>query len=439
MKTFDGIAQPQSAPAGAPNVTALTGVDLADPATFARETPHAAFDLLRAQAPVAWHDEQEKTTSSSELSSGLPAPYSPGFWAVTRHDLVEHVSKHPEVFSSELGGSQLFSADEISLASMRLMMLNIDPPDQVRLRKVVSPAFTPRSVNALRQFVLDQARDIAEGLPTDTVVDAVDLVSKELTTRVLAEILGMPQADRHLIVKWSDGLVGFEAAEQDGNAEEVMLLQMELFAYGQQVLVSRRENPTGDLMSEIANAEIDGERLSDDEFCFFWILLIIAGNETTRNSITASILHLQEQGLWERLVARPELLTPVAIEELIRFASPVTQFRRTATRDVELGGQQIRAGDKVVIYYPAANRDPEHFDTPHELVLDRDRNPHLAFGVGPHFCLGTRVARLQMHAMLTELVTRHPSLRVVGEPVRTRSSFIAGLDSLPVHLGPPVA
>ena len=430
---MDEIKQPQTAPEGAPNVADLCGIDLADPTTYLAGPPHAAFDVLRAAAPIAWNDERPVANRASEASSGLPAPPSPGFWAVTSHELVHEASRRPDVFSSHLGGVQLFNADELTLTGLRLMMLFMDPPEHSRLRKIISPAFSPRAINALRDAVARHSREIADGLTGAGSVNLVTTVSKELPTRVLADLLGMPEEDRHLIVKWSDAMIGFEDAELAGDPTAAVEAFAEALEYGKGVAADRRARPSADIMSAVANTEIDGERLTDDDFCMFWILLIIAGNETTRNSLSGSVIALQEQGLWEGL-ARTGNLSATGVDELVRHVSPVMQFRRTATRDVELGGQRVRAGDKVVMWYTAANRDPSVFADPHALDLSRDPNPHLAFGTGPHFCLGTRLAKLEISTMLEELLTRYPRLRVDGEVKRITSSFIAGIDHLPVVL-----
>lgn len=431
---MDDVKQPQTAPEGAARVADLCDADLSRPTTYQAGPPHAAFDLLRAAAPVAWQDERPVENRASEASSGLPAPPSPGFWAVTSHELVHQVSRQPTIFSSYLGGVQLFNADEITLAGLRLMMLFMDPPEHSRLRKIISTAFTPRSVDALRRSIDEHAREIAESIAGAGSVDLVTSVSKELPTRVLAELLGMPEQDRHLIVKWSDALIGFEDAELAGDPTEAVAMFTELTDYGKQVAADRRAKPTDDIASDIANAELDGERLTDDEFCMFWLLLIIAGNETTRNSLSGSVIALQEHRLWDELARNPQRLA-TGTDELIRYVSPVMQFRRTATRDAELGGQHIRAGDKVVLWYTAANRDPAVFDDPHGLDPSRNPNPHLAFGIGPHFCLGSHLSRVEMSTMLTELLTRYPGLRIDGQITRTTSSFIAGVESLPVKLG----
>ena len=430
------IDQPQTVPAGAPMVADLCGVDLTEITTFRDGPPHAAFDVLRAEAPVAWQNEREAKRLKKTMFGDQQPPSSPGFWVVTSHELVTEVSKQPALFSSALGGSQMFSADPDSLMALRLMLLNTDPPEQSRLRKIVTPAFTPRAINTMRESIESNARELAESIAGAGTVDLVPTVSAELPARMLADVLGMPEEDRHLIVAWSDALIGFEDAELHGDPADTTATFIELTEYGKAIAADRRVTPRDDMISMIANAEVDGERLTDDEFAMFWLLLIVAGNETTRNSLSGAVIALQEQELWQELAATatPERLA-TATDELIRYVSPVMQFRRTATQDVELGGQSIRAGDKVVMWYGAANRDPALFADPHRLNLDRDPNPHLAFGIGPHFCLGSRLARLQFGVMLGELLTHYPRLRIDGEVRRTWSTFIAGVAHLPVALG----
>jgi cytochrome P450 len=427
------IDQPQTVPVGAPMVTDFCDADLTEITTFQHGPPHEAFDQLRANAPVAWQHEKESKRLKKTMFGDKQPPSSPGFWVVTSHELVTEVSKNPALFSSALGGSQMFTADEDSLMALRLMLLNTDPPEQSRLRKIVTPAFTPRAINTMRESIETNARDLAESIAGAGTVDLVPTVSAELPARMLSDVLGMPTEDRHLIVKWSDALIGFEDAELHGDPADTTATFIELTEYGKAIAADRRITPRDDMISRIANAEVDGERLTDDEFAMFWLLLIVAGNETTRNSLSGAVIALQEQGRWQELAATPERI-PTATDELIRHVSPVMQFRRTATADVELGGQSIRAGDKVVVWYGAANRDPAVFDDPHRLNLDRDPNPHLAFGIGPHFCLGSRLARLQFGVMLGELLKHYPRLRIDGEVRRTWSTFIAGVAHLPVAL-----
>lgn len=437
---MENVQQPQTPPAGAPRVADLVDADLSLATTFEHGPPHDAFDTLRATAPVAWQDEHPPATRMSELQTGIPAPPSPGFWVLTSHELVSTVSKSPSTFSSFLGGTQMFSADEVLLPGLRLMLLNMDPPEQTHLRRLLVPAFTPKATDLMKEAVQKNARELADGIAGSGTVDLVEAVTKELPTRTLAVLLGMPENDWHLIPKWSDSLLNNESAEISG--EDMMATVVtfqEVQDYGAEIFAERRANPRDDIVSRLATAEVDGARLTVEEFCMVWLLLIVAGNETTRNSLSGAVIALLEHGLWrglsDRLTTSDEPLSHTATDELVRYVSPVMHFRRTATRDVELGGQRIRAGDKVVMWYGAANRDDAVFVNPHRLDLARDPNPHLGFGVGPHFCLGTRLGRLQISTMLTELLTRFPDLTIDGEPRRATSTFIAGIERLPVAVG----
>jgi cytochrome P450 len=252
---------------------------------------------------------------------------------------------------------------------------------------------------------------------------------------VLADLLGMPREDRHLIFDWSNRLIGFDNPDEAQHVEDAIGAFAELMAYGQEIAAARRAEPRDDVVSRIVHAEVDGERLDETEFGMFWLLLVVAGNETTRNALSGAVVALHEHDRWDWLRDRPDQL-PVAVEELLRYVSPVMQFRRTATADTVLGDQRIRAGDKVVVWYGAANRDPEVFPDPHGLDLQREPNPHVAFGVGPHFCLGAHLGRLEIVVMLRELLERVPDLTVAGPVTGVASNFINGISRLPVRLEP---
>jgi cytochrome P450 len=413
-------------------VADLVDVDLAVGRSFADGPPHAAFDELRRHGGVAWHVEPPVAGSMGD-NPMLQFVDSPGFWVVTSHALVSEVDRDQERFSSELGGTFMPSLSEDSLAIFRQMMLNMDHPGHTRLRRILQPVFTPRSIERLRESVVQNAADISDGLAGE--LDLVTTVSAEMPLRVLADLFGMPRADRHLIFDWSNALLGADNPSSQGqHADDAMAAMAGMMEYGQAMADDRRANPRDDIVSRIVNAEVDGERLSDTEFQMFWLLLVVAGNETTRNALTGSVLALAEHGLWSWLVEHPEHL-PTAAEELLRYVSPVQQFRRTATVDTVLGDQQIRAGDKVVIWFGAANRDPEVFADPGRLDLQRDPNPHVAFGIGPHFCLGAHLARLEMVEMLRFLLEGAPDLELAGAPVRAANNFINGIAHLPVRVG----
>ncbi|MBN9739141.1 cytochrome P450 [Pseudonocardia sp. P1] len=387
--------------------------------------PHAEFARLRREAPVAWVEEP-----AYEGFAG-----GPGFWAVTRHRDVITVSKHPEIFSSHAGATFLRDQSPRDLAALQQMMLNIDPPDHSKLRKIVSKVFTPKMVNGMFDSVDRYAAQIVDDLEPGTEVDLVEKVSSEMPLLVLAELLGVPTEDRHLLYSWTNRMVGLDDPTYGGRPAFLAAF-MEMFAYAEKQTEIRRANPGEDVWSLIANAEIDGERLTLDELQRFFQLLMIAGNETTRNLLTGAVITLDAHpDQWARLRAEPDLLAP-AIEEILRHHPPVIQFRRTAISETELGGQRIAAGDKVVIFYASANRDDEVFIDPDRFDIDRNPTGHLAFGVGPHFCLGNSLARMEARVLLGRLFARFPQMRVAGQPARFRSHFINGYRELPVALGP---
>lgn len=427
---------PGEAPPDARRVADIVDVDLTTGRTFLPGVPHDAFDELRRHGGIAWHAEAPVAGMLGDDNPLLQFVDSPGFWVVTSHDLVSEVDRDQARFSSEAGGTFMPSLTDDSLAMFRQMMLNMDHPRHTRLRRILQPIFTPRSIERLRTSIEANAADIAGDLTSGAAAGDVDLVtavSGEMPLRVLADLFGMPQEDRHLIYGWSNALLGADNPGAAQHAEDSMTALAGMMAYGQAIADDRRADPRDDIVSRIVTAEVDGERLTDDEFQMFWLLLVVAGNETTRNAVSGSVVALHEHDLWSWLAAHPEHL-PTAVEELLRYVSPVQHFRRTATSDVVLGDQRVRAGDKVVIWFGAANRDPDVFPDPHRLDLLRDPNPHVALGVGPHFCLGAHLARLEMSEMLRSLLAVAPDL-TIGEPGRIASNFINGIHDLPVSAG----
>jgi cytochrome P450 len=409
-------------------VADIVDVDLTTGDAFLSEVPHAAFDQLRTSGGIAWHDEASVAGLMGE-NPLLQFVDAPGFWAVTSYDLVIEVDRDLERFSSELGGTFMPSMTEDSLAMFRQMLLNMDNPQHSRLRRIVQPVFTPKSIELLRKSIEDNAAEIMTNLP-DGEFDLVTNVSAEMPLRVLADLFGMPREDRNLIFEWSNGLLGADNPSASEHAADSVSAIAGMMSYGQAMADDRRANPRDDIVSRIVTAEVEGERLSDAEFQMFWLLLVIAGNETTRNAVSGSVVALHQQGLWSWLGANVDRL-PSAVEELLRYVSPVQNFRRTATRDLVLGDQHVRAGDKVVMWFGAANRDPTVFVDPHRLDLERNPNPQISFGNGPHFCLGANLARLEMTEMLRNLVRYAPDLKI-GTPTRVASNFINAINHLPV-------
>ena len=398
----------------------LADIDLADPNRFTAGVPYHAFKLLRAEAPVFWHPELRGA----------------GFWVISRYEDVVAVSKDPATFSSARGGTNIFELSDEEIAVVRTMMLNMDPPGHTKYRRLVNQGFTPRMVARLEPHVRDICRRVVDAVAAKGSCDFVVEVAAELPLQVIVELLGVPLADCHRVFDWSNRLIGFDDPEFQTSMEDGKIAASELWAYANQLALERRQRPREDLVSVLMQAEVDGERLSEMEFDSFFLLLSVAGNETTRNLIAGGMLALIEHPAERaRLVADPALL-PRAVEEMLRWVSPVIHFRRTATRDTELRGQTIRAGQKVVLFYPSANRDEAVFPEPERFDVSRTPNEHLAFGIGEHFCLGASLARLEIRVMFEELLGRLPDMELAGPVRRLRSNFINGIKRMPVRFTP---
>ncbi|HEX5469481.1 MAG TPA: cytochrome P450 [Gaiellaceae bacterium] len=397
---------------------------------FAERVPHETFALLRREAPVWWYDW----------------PHGRGFWCVTKHADVVSISRDTKTFTSEQGAN-LEDLDEEQRAA-RQSMLETDPPRHTRLRGLVGPPFTPRAVKAyelaLRELtaaVLDRALPLGE-------FDFVEEIAKQLPIRVLARLLGAPDEDTDPLIAWGDRMIGntdpelTDVLHDSPESERYRLLPfrspaaLELFEYGHRLAAKRRRKPTDDLVSKLVHAEIDGERLSEREFDTMFLLLVVAGNETTRQAIAHGMLALAEhREQWHQLRQNPELVWSAGADEILRWSSPVLHFRRTATRDVELRGETIRAGEKVVIWYVSANFDEEVFEDPHRFEVGRQPNPHVTFGGGgPHYCLGAHLAKLEVQVMFDMLLPRLAGLELLGRPERMRTNFTNALKRMPVRV-----
>jgi cholest-4-en-3-one 26-monooxygenase len=400
------------------------GIDLLDLGRFQRLEHHEMFRRLRAEEPVSWHNY----------------PPGQGFWNVTRHEDVVRVNRDAATFSSETGGVGIPTPGELRNDSdfgdpRGLMMLYMDAPKHTRYRLLVNKGFTPRMIGLLEQYLVHKAQLIVDRVIERGECDFVEDIASELPLQAIAEIMGVPQDDRRLLFEWSNRMIGIddpEYANADGTAAFA-----ELYAYVNQLAEQRRSDPRDDIVTKLINAEIAGDRLTELEFDMFMLLLTVAGNETTRNSTSWGMLALmQHPEQYDALVSDPSLLD-VAIEEVLRWASPVYHFRRTAAADTSIGGQAIAAGDKVVVWYISANRDDEVFRDPFTFDVTRAPNDHVAFGGGgPHFCLGANLARLELKIIFRELLARIPDMRLAGEPQVLRSNFIGGIKHLPVTFTP---
>jgi cholest-4-en-3-one 26-monooxygenase len=350
-----------------------------------------------------------------------------------RHADVMAAGRHPEFFSSEAGGTWVRNVTPQELAIQRQAMLNIDPPLHTTMRKIINKAFTPRVVQGMAESISRHADALVASLGEGGDIDWVEKVSSEMPLLVLSDILGIPSDERHLLYDWTNRMVGFddpEAVDRDSYVSAFL----ELFAYARGKTVEKRTNPTDDVWSTVVNAEVDGQYLNDDQLDRFFQLLVIAGNETTRNMLNGAIVLLSENpDQWQLLRDDPSLM-PQAVEEILRMFPPIMQFRRTCVQDTEVSGQPIKAGGKVVLSYCAANRDETEFENPDAFDITRTHNPHVSFGFGTHFCLGSGVARLEARTLLTKLFDRFGKIEVTGDPVRLRSNFVNGITELRVRL-----
>jgi cholest-4-en-3-one 26-monooxygenase len=407
-------------------------VDLFDPGTFESGPPHDFFARLRAKPGL----HRVEGRPGRELMPGIKEPYQHGYWAVTRYADLVAVSRDQELFSSERGSAVNADLPPEQLALFQQQLIHMDPPRHTKLRKLVNRGFTPRMIGKLEARVRDYAREIVDKVAPKGECDFVTGVAAELPLLVIAELLGVPAEDRWKLFHWSNRLIGAEDPEYGGSPVDAQLAVMELFQYASWLADQRRVTPKDDIASILVHADIDGEKLDGLDFNMFFFLLVVAGNETTRNAISGGLQALCEfKAERERLQHRPELLE-TAVDEIVRWVSPVMQFRRTATRDTELAGQSLREGDKVVIYYGSANRDERAFKDAGRFDVSRDPNPHVGFGIGVHFCLGASLARMEMRVMFEELFRRLPDLELAGPVKRLRSNFINGIKSMPVRFTP---
>ncbi len=391
------------------------GTDLTRPELW-MDDPYPALAHLRATSPVHWHDE-----------SAMP------FWALTRYEDIVSASKTPQIFCSGRGiAIQGGSGEEIEQLENLVQM---DDPQHKWLRALVSRGFTPNRIRTLESHVRELTVAILDDISGREEIDFVEDVAALLPIYVIGEMLGVPRQDQHLIKVWSDGITE-GGGQGDGFNEGAFAAFEHMMRYLSGMQELRRSDPTDDLVSLLMRTEVDGRQLSEEAQKGFFLLLEFAGNETTRNTIAGGMLALFERGdQLELLRDRPELI-PSAGEEMLRFVSPVTHFRRTATQETELGGQTIHQGDWIVLFYGAGNRDPEVFADPDVFDVTRDPNPHIAFGGGgPHFCLGAALGRLEIRVMFEELLRRYPDAEMAGPVTRVRSNFIRGIKSMPVRLG----
>lgn len=424
--------------------TTWAAVDLADPLLWQAGVPHDVFDAERAAGPVqrrtVEHDRHGMVRGSS-------------YWSVTGFEEVRAALRSPQVFSSGEGGIRMEDPSAGGLYADRLTIVGMDPPEHGGYRLAVNRNFVPRVVERLRQRVTDIAAEAVEQLATGLegrgpdgrgngragaggveAVDLVALLSAEVPLVVIAEMLGVEPDDRDRFRRWTDIVVSPDDPDLAISRAEVMAAVREFMAYGADVLAARRRDPRPDLMTAIAHAEVDGAPMDDAHQAAMWFIFLIGGNETTRNALTGAVLGFDRFPDQLQAVRDGAASWEAVAEETLRWWSPVNYLRRTVTAEVELGGEVLHPGDKVVLWLTAANRDPAQFDDPHRFDIGRaNASDHLALGHATHFCLGAHLARLELAVTLSLLYERLPTLAVAAPPARIRTNFINGVSSLPVR------
>jgi cytochrome P450 len=411
----------------------LANVDVASPRVYAEGVPHEALAAIRAHDPVHWHP----WTGTRE-----------GFWLLSKHADVLAVGKDPTLFSSQLGHIALEEREPDALAA-RQSLIETDPPAHTRLRKLVSYAFTRSKVKEYEDYTRAIVQDLLDKAIAQGEFDWVTEISEPVPITVLISILGLPQEDGPMLIELTSEMAA--ATDPDYRPDpdkyptdiDPRLLPFGtpaayyVFEYGRKIGEERRRNPTDDLVSRLVHAEVDGERLDEKEYSNFFELFIFAGNETTRTGISQGILALmQHPEEFARLEADPSLI-PSGVDEILRYGTPIIYFRRTATRDAEISGVPIQAGDRVALWYVSANFDEDVFEDPQRFDVARRPNPHVTFGRGgPHFCLGSFLAQLEIRILLEEILARKVRFELTGDPVRLSSNFINGFKSLPVRVVP---
>ena len=396
-------------------------IDVFDPDQYVHGAPHAKFKQLRAECPVYFQREKS----------------GPGYWAITKHADIVAISRDPATFSSAARGAFIKDFDENSeeLMALRYTLPNMDPPSHVKYRSIIRRAFQPKVIQDLEPLVKQRVREILDRV-TASSGDFVTEVAQQLPVRVIAEMLGVPDADREMVFEWATRLVGFDNPDDEVTYTDSKNVALLVINYVGDLVMKRFEKPENDIISALLAADVDGEKLDPMECALTFMLLIVAGHETTRNTIAGGMLALIENPEQHaKLLANPSLVAP-AVEEMLRWVSAINYFRRTVMKDVVVRGQPMRAGEKLALYYSSANRDEEVFRDPDRFDIARAPNDHLAFGTGQHVCLGAMLARMEIKSLFEELLPRFPSLRLAGPVSHYRSNFINGLLTMPVEYQP---
>lgn len=398
-------------------------IDLTAPETFSGELPREVFKYLRNEEPVYWHEDP---------AQGV------GFWAVTKQKDLDFVSKHPDLFSSSEKSCLLHESDQERIELMRNQIINMDPPDHLKYRRLVRNAFTPKVVDSYEERFREVARDLVSKAIVGGSCEFVEDVACELPLIAICELMGVPLDRRKRLFELTNIMIGMDDPELATTEEDGTMAMMEMFMMAQELAAAHRENPQDDIVNVLLNGTVEDEPLTDEEFCHFFLLLIVAGNETTRTVTTHGMrLLMQHPEQYQQLVDNPDMLED-AIEEFLRFNPAVIAFRRTAMEDVELGGQLIKKGDKVELFYGAASSDEDVFTDPDSFDITRAqredvKNSHRAFGIGEHFCMGSHLARLELKVIFEEILKHVRNPRPAGDINWLRSNFIHGIKAMPIE------
>jgi len=394
--------------------------------SFIDGQPYDLFKRLRHEAPIYWHEES--------------LDFEPGFWALTKHEDIVRVSKDPLTFSSAAGGHLMSMGDPkvvdpSAVAAIIGNMIGMDPPDHQIYRKMVAPSFTPKAIRNLESDMRQKIRDLLENVEGKGEFNFVTEISEQLPLWVLCEMMGIPESDRPKIRDLVNNLTDASIQQDPENSFQIWVNYMELFKMGRDMIEERRKNPTDDLMSVVANTRVEGGELPPELLDGFFLLMVIAGNETTRNTLTGGLMALTENPEERAKLLQDPTLISNATDEMLRWVTSVIYFRRTAMKDTSIRGQDIKAGDKVVMWYGSANRDEDIFPDGHLFRVERENaKKHLAFGAGEHLCLGNRLGHMQIRILFEELLARFPNIHSTSNPVRIPSNFLAGISELKVSL-----
>jgi methyl-branched lipid omega-hydroxylase len=408
----------------------IDAIDFGDMTLWERDDWPGMFAALRAHRPVSWHTEPE--------IPGFMTEPGPGFWSLARYDDIVHASRHPELFISGKGTNIPDFPPEVYefLGSM----INMDPPRHTRFRIIVNRGFTPRQVGAIEASVHARARGIVDAVAEKGSCEFVSEIAAALPLQIICDMMGIPESDYQWIFDQTNIVLGASDPEYGGELAAAFTAAQQLWQYAQDLRAGRLAKPADDITTTISQAEVDGHSLTPEEFGSFFVLLVVAGNETTRNAISHGMLALTEHPDDRlRRLEDFEGMAPTAVEEIIRWSTPVIHFRRTcAATDVEIGGVPISEGQKVVLWYNSGNRDERVFEDPYRFDVGRTPNEHIGFGGGgPHFCLGAHLARREIKVMFEEVLSRLPDIHVTGEPELLQSNFIHGIKRMPAEFSVP--